>query len=364
MRGAGAPSRSSPIDPVGVSLPLERRADRNSRDRPGQSRAEGERRTDAARGPEDLLRRRPLRQLLAGAGENGVSQSTASQAVQNLEERLGVKLIDRSKRPLMPTPQGKVFYEGCRELVERYQELEHRVRALGNAEHIEGTVRVAAIYSVGLSHLTRHLADFRAAYPLADCRLLCMHPDEVLEQVREGGVELGIVSFPRKWSDLTVVPWREEEMVVAVPAGAPAGRRGGRRGRGRPARRRQVRPLRRRPGDPPGDRPLPEAPRGPGRARPGVRQHREHQAGRRGRRRGGVAAPADPRTRGRLGQPDGVAAPRPSTQPAAGDRPPGGGDPRAGRRPAPRTPAERRRGRAGRRRRRRTGPRPRRRNAD
>lgn len=156
-----------------------------------------------------------------GAGENGVSQSTASQAVQNLEERLSVKLIDRSKRPLMPTPQGKVFYDGCRELVERYQELEHRVRALGNAEHIEGTVRVAAIYSVGLSHLTRHLADFRAAYPLADCRLLCMHPDEVLDQVREGGVELGIVSFPRKWSDLTVVPWREEEMVVAVPPGHP-----------------------------------------------------------------------------------------------------------------------------------------------
>ena len=55
-----------------------------------------------------------------GAVENGISQSSASQAVQHLEERLGLKLIDRSKRPLVLTQAGKVYYEGCRDLVERY----------------------------------------------------------------------------------------------------------------------------------------------------------------------------------------------------------------------------------------------------
>ena len=52
-----------------------------------------------------------------GAAENGISQSSASQAVHQLEVRLGVKLIDRSKRPLVLTPQGKVYYEGCKDLV-------------------------------------------------------------------------------------------------------------------------------------------------------------------------------------------------------------------------------------------------------
>ncbi len=65
-----------------------------------------------------------------GAVENDISQSSASQAVQHLEERLGVKLIDRSKRPLVLTQAGKVYYEGCKDLVERYQDLEHRVQAL------------------------------------------------------------------------------------------------------------------------------------------------------------------------------------------------------------------------------------------
>jgi DNA-binding transcriptional LysR family regulator len=156
-----------------------------------------------------------------GAAENGVSQSTASQAVHNLEDRLGVKLIDRSKRPLRPTPQGKIYYEGCRELVERYQEVERRVRALDREDRIEGVVRVAAIYSVGLSHLTRHIAAFRLKHPLADCHLECMHPVEVVDQVRSGRAELGIVSFPKKWPGIDVVPWRDEEMVLAVPPGHP-----------------------------------------------------------------------------------------------------------------------------------------------
>src|SRR5437763_10233374 len=65
-----------------------------------------------------------------GAAENGISQSSASQAVHQLETRLGLKLIDRSKRPLVLTPQGKVYYDGCRDLVGRYEELENRVKAL------------------------------------------------------------------------------------------------------------------------------------------------------------------------------------------------------------------------------------------
>ncbi len=48
-----------------------------------------------------------------GAVENGISQSSASQAVQHLEERLGLKLIDRSKRPLVLTQAGRVYYDGC-----------------------------------------------------------------------------------------------------------------------------------------------------------------------------------------------------------------------------------------------------------
>ncbi len=152
-----------------------------------------------------------------GAVENDISQSSASQAVHQLELRLGVKLIDRSKRPLVPTEHGKVFYEGVKDLIGRYYELETRVKALSDDQNVVGTVTVAAIYSVGLAHMSRYIDQFQQSYPGAKVRLEYLHPTNVVEAVREGEAELGLVSFPRKWADLTVIPWREEAMVVAAP---------------------------------------------------------------------------------------------------------------------------------------------------
>lgn len=151
-----------------------------------------------------------------GAKENGISQSSASQVVHQLEVRLGVKLIDRSKRPLVPTPQGQVYYDGCKDLVSRYLEVENRVKALDNDRNLGGTVRLSAIYSVGFHHMSRFVERFRADYPGVDIRIDYMRPTQVIEAVLAGEMDLGLISFPKKWPDLVAIPWRNEEMVLAV----------------------------------------------------------------------------------------------------------------------------------------------------
>src|SRR5262249_39057329 len=123
-----------------------------------------------------------------GAEENGISQSSASQAVHQLEERLGVKLIDRSKRPLVLTTEGKVYYEGCKDLVERYINLENRVKGLGDHAVVAGSVGVAAIYSVGLHHMSQYIKVFETRHPRANVRLEYLHPDRVLDRVTTGEV--------------------------------------------------------------------------------------------------------------------------------------------------------------------------------
>jgi DNA-binding transcriptional LysR family regulator len=156
-----------------------------------------------------------------GAVENGISQSSASHVVHELEKRLGLKLIDRSKRPLVLTTAGRTYYEGCRDLVARYFELEGRIKALREGQPVVGTVRVVSIYSVGLRHMSRYVDQFTTLYPGAEVRLDYQHPTRVVEEVRQGHADLGIVSFPRKWSDLVVTPWRDEPMVLAVHPGHP-----------------------------------------------------------------------------------------------------------------------------------------------
>jgi DNA-binding transcriptional LysR family regulator len=151
-----------------------------------------------------------------GAAENGISQSSASQAVHQLEVRLGVKLIDRSKRPLVPTAHGKIYYEGCKDLVGRYFEIENRVKSLDNERNVVGIVRVASIYSVGLHHMSRYVERFHELYPGAEVRIEYLHPTRVVESVAREMAELGLISYPRRWPDLTAIPWRDEEMVLAV----------------------------------------------------------------------------------------------------------------------------------------------------
>ena len=54
---------------------------------------------------------------------NELSQSAASQMVQELERSLGVALLDRSKRPLTVTAAGQLYLEYCRDTLRRREEL-------------------------------------------------------------------------------------------------------------------------------------------------------------------------------------------------------------------------------------------------
>lgn len=143
---------------------------------------------------------------------NGVSQSNASQVVHQLEERMGVKLIDRSKRPFVLTPEGKRFHEGSRVIVQRYDDLEREVRALHEATAARLTI--ASIYSVGLAHMSGCMREFLAAHPKADVRLEYVHPHRVYEEVDHGQADLGLVSYPEESSSLAALPWRTETMVL------------------------------------------------------------------------------------------------------------------------------------------------------
>ncbi|HET6882282.1 MAG TPA: LysR family transcriptional regulator [Pirellulales bacterium] len=162
----------------------------------------------------DVVRQRSFSRA---ADDNGISQSGASQLVQQIEEGLGVKLLDRSKRPFVLTPEGEAYYEGCREVVERYFAVEDRVRRLH--EEVAGRVRVASIYSVGLHHMNRCLQEFLSHHPKANVRLEYLHPDRVYQAVEEDVADLGLISYPKSSRTIQAIAWREEPMVLVCAAG-------------------------------------------------------------------------------------------------------------------------------------------------
>src|SRR5438067_8630544 len=159
------------------------------------------------------------RSFSRAAAVNHVTQSAASQAVHLLEKHLAVQLIDRSRRPLRLTSPGRLFFEGCQRLVEQYAELEAALR--NTQAQLETTVRVAAIYSVGLGDMSLFVERFRDAQPHVKVQVDYLHPDRVCERVLDGTADFGLLSFPPKRKSFVVVPWRDEEMVVACAPDHP-----------------------------------------------------------------------------------------------------------------------------------------------
>ncbi|HYK88568.1 MAG TPA: LysR family transcriptional regulator [Acidobacteriota bacterium] len=151
------------------------------------------------------------------AQANNISQAAVSKVVGRLEGHLGVLLVDRSIRPLQLTEQGKTFWEGCRSLVERYNRLEAAIGV--SRARKPSKIQIAAIYSVGLSDMSRHVELFRRQSPDVEVQIEYLHPASVYERVLEGIADFGLVSYPRRASNLAVVPWREEEMLLACSPG-------------------------------------------------------------------------------------------------------------------------------------------------
>ncbi len=165
-----------------------------------------------------------LRSISKAAQANEVSQSAASQTLTDLEREIGVTLFDRSTRPLAITPAGKVYLEFCRDVLRRQEELQIDLDAL--RKKVNGVARLAAIYSVGLSEMSEIEAGFRARFPEAELEISYLRPERVWEAVERDRADLGLMSYAESSREIIALPWRNEEMVVAV---APQHRLAGRK---------------------------------------------------------------------------------------------------------------------------------------
>lgn len=164
-----------------------------------------------------------LRSFSRGAQASFVSQSAASQAIQQLERALGVTLIDRTTRPFGVTPEGQRLYQACRHLLDTWDQVKAEIAAV--QARVDGTVRVAAIYSVGLHDMSHHLQRFMSLYPNARVQLECLHPHKVVEAVLRDEADVGIMSYPPRMRALMVIPLRAEPMALVCHPQHPLARR-------------------------------------------------------------------------------------------------------------------------------------------
>jgi DNA-binding transcriptional LysR family regulator len=118
----------------------------------------------------------------AAARRLNVGQPAISKSVAHLEERLGVKLLVRSKRGLAPTEAGLNFYERARRSIQEADEAELSARGAGRG--LSGKLRICAAVTFARIHLMPRLPEFLARHP--DLELDVMLDDRNIDLVQEG----------------------------------------------------------------------------------------------------------------------------------------------------------------------------------
>lgn len=155
-----------------------------------------------------------FRNVSKAARVNELSQSAASQQIQELERELGIGLFDRSTRPLSVTAAGKLYLDYCRDVLRRHDELEASLNQL--KKQANGIARIAAIYSVALSEMSEIEERFYRRFPEAELQVSYLRPERVWQAVEEDQADLGLMSYAESSREIVALPWRDEEMVVAV----------------------------------------------------------------------------------------------------------------------------------------------------
>lgn len=99
----------------------------------------------------------------------GMPKSTVSRRVADLEERLGVRLLQRTTRTLRLTDAGAEYYDRASRVVEELAEAERLVR--GRQQAPQGTLRITAPNDLGLGLVRGLIADFLVEHPDVDVSL-------------------------------------------------------------------------------------------------------------------------------------------------------------------------------------------------
>ena len=112
----------------------------------------------------------------------GLPRPSATNAIKELEARLGVRLLERTTRQVRPTPDGLAYYERCVQVLSELDDAEASLRHV--AANPRGTLRVDMNGTHAMKIVLPNINDFRARYP--NIELVVSSGDRLVDLVREG----------------------------------------------------------------------------------------------------------------------------------------------------------------------------------
>jgi DNA-binding transcriptional LysR family regulator len=150
------------------------------------------------------------------AERSGITQSAVSQRISALEKDFEAILVERGGKSFGLTPEGQVFLEGSRQILETLHHTKVRLDELRNL--VEGTLRVATVHSIGLHELSPYLKQYRKEFPQVDLQVSYRKVTQIYSDVTEGRADVGFISYPKERKGLVVESyWRDKLVLICAP---------------------------------------------------------------------------------------------------------------------------------------------------
>jgi DNA-binding transcriptional LysR family regulator len=161
--------------------------------------------------------------ITRGAERTHLALASASARIRGMEETLGVALLERGRRGVLPTDAGRSLLDHARIVLQQVETMRGELGAYSRG--LKGSIRILANTSALSEHLPALLADFLSANPTIDLDLEDRESPAIAAAVAAGDADIGIASQAALVPGLESHPFRPDRLVLALPAGHPLARR-------------------------------------------------------------------------------------------------------------------------------------------
>lgn len=141
-----------------------------------------------------------------------LSQSAISQQLAQLELAHKCQLVNRKKRPIEFTKEGRLLYKAARDILDRYEQLKSELNALKFSAGYR--INVAAIFSIGMHTLSGYVKKFMVNYPKVNVHIEYLSAEKIYGLVLAGDIDIGLVAVPKRDKRLDVYDFEDEPLAL------------------------------------------------------------------------------------------------------------------------------------------------------
>jgi len=156
------------------------------------------------------------RNFTRAAERLNIAQPPLSRQIQQLEEELGVALIEKGSRPVRLTEAGKFFHAHAQELLEQAANLKAMTQRVGK---IDRKFAIGFVASTLYGLLPEIVRRFRARYQTLDISFHELATIEQIQALKDGRIDVGFGRLRTEDHAIRRILLREEPLIVALPVG-------------------------------------------------------------------------------------------------------------------------------------------------